>query len=486
MKSMTARLIAHAVLGEVVAGPSQQAFTAITTDSRKPAPGALFVALAGPRFDGHTFVRDALNLGAAGALVDARHIDAEGRLTGPLADLPPAAIIAVTDTQRALEDLGRAIRLRHSGLFIAVTGSVGKTTIKDMLTAALAPFGPVASTPGNLNNRIGLPLTLAQTTGDEDHVVLELGMSAAGEIAHLATIARPDVAIVCAAAAAHLANFDSVDAIADAKCELFEHLHPDTISVANADDPRVIARARHIIGDQLITWGKAPSSTVQVIGARHVRRAEGPRLEVTLAIEEDALTLDLQTLGAHNASNAAAALAVVYALGLDVGAAAQALSDNFRAPKGRLQTHTAGLVTVIDDSYNANPASMNAAFDCIAALHADLAESPRLVLVLGTMHELGPESTSMHEAISRRAAALSPALVIATGPEATALVSALPVGCGMTMTDLETALPDLLASCAKATGPTLVLIKGSRAERLERALVPILSAATAPHLEGGA
>lgn len=482
MMPQSIRCVAHAIGAAIVAAPDFAAATtmasALSTDSRKPSPNAIFVALVGPNFDGHDHVEAAFAAGAIAAVVAARHAASH---TPP----PGRCLLVVADTQRALEDLGRAIRNRHAGRFVAITGSVGKTTIKNMVAAALTTFGPTAATPGNLNNHIGLPLTLGLTTGAETHVVLELGMSAAGEIAHLAGIARPDVTIVCAAAAAHLAAFDSVDGIADAKCELFEHQPYGAIAIANADDPRILPRARALIGDGLLTWGRHPDATVRVISAEHMVSASGVALAVTLTCDNETLQFQLATIGAHNALNAAAAIAACKALGLPLGPAAASLGAHFRTAPHRLEpVSIAPGLTVIDDAYNANPASMVAALDTLDTLASAAPTRPAIALVLGTMHELGPESPALHVDIGRRAAALRPDLVIATGPEAPFILAGLGSAARRSIAtpDVAAAIDDLVAFGTAST-PALILLKGSRAERLERVIEPLRTRAA--HLEGG-
>ncbi len=475
MIPMTARQLAHAMKGRVIQGDAERRFGAITTDSRRPSAGALFVALVGPRFDGHAFIGAAVAAGAAGAV-----IGRDARVDALPAD---AVLIAVDDTQRALEDLGRAVRLRHPGRFVAITGSVGKTTVKDMTAAALQPFGGVIATAGNLNNHIGVPLTLAATRGDETHVVLEMGMSNPGEIALLAGLARPHVAVVTAAAAAHLENFTSVDGIADAKCEMFEHLAPDAIAVANADDARILARARRLAPGRLLTWGRSAEADVRVLSSRIAPTSRGLGLAVELEAGGVHLAATLPTLGAHNACNAAAAIAIGIALGLDPTHALTSLAANFRASPHRLDvTRPRDGLVIVDDAYNANPASMRAALDTVPDLCVASGASRR-VFVLGTMHELGPDAPAMHAEIGAAAAALRPALIIATGIHAGHLAAGaagVPV-----VTTADALAPDavaaLLRETAPAAGPCLVLLKGSRAERLER-LVDVL----AQHPEGGA
>lgn len=449
MRSLTLRQVAHIMRASTLL-PYERLVTALSTDSRHVEANALFFALRGERFDGHDFV-DAALTGAAIPVVSRTH---------PIAD--PTTMLLVDDPQAALLALASALRSLHPGKVVAITGSVGKTTVKDMSAAALSAFGTVARTLGNYNNRIGLPLTLGATTGREDFLVLELGMSAPGEICELVHIARPDVALVTCAAAAHLEFFESVDNIADAKAELYEHASPHTALVANADDPRMFERARHFANDsrRLLTFGRQEAD-VRVIASRHDH--ESGRLHVELDVAGTPIALSLAALGHHQADNAAAALAIVHALGLDVAAAAAALSANFTTPKRRLELVRHGPLTVLDDCYNASPSSMRASL----ATFAELAHTPPRVAVLGSMLELGKDSDRLHRDVAAMTSGLD--AVFCTGPHAHALAAgARAAG----VAEVHEA-PDLMALSAPlaayAGKPGWVLLKGSRGTRLERA-----------------
>lgn len=449
MRTLTLRQVAHITRASTLL-PYEQLVTALSTDSRSVAPGALFFALRGERFDGHDFVASTLTHGAIPVVAR----------THPVAD--PTTMLLVDDPQSALLALASALRTLHPGKVVAITGSVGKTTVKDMTAAALSAFGTVARTLGNYNNRIGLPLTLGATTGREDFLVLELGMSAPGEICELVHIARPDVALVTCAAAAHLEFFETVDGIADAKAELYEHSSPHTTLVANADDPRMLPRAQHFGSDsrRLLTFGRQQAD-VRVLASRHDH--ESGRLYVELDVAGTAITLSLAILGHHQADNAAAALAIVHALGLDVRAAAAALSANFTTPKRRLELVRHGPLTVLDDCYNASPTSMRAAL----ATFTELATSSPRVAVLGSMLELGKDSDRLHEDVAAMTKSLD--AVFCTGPHAHALAA----GARAAGVPEVHEAPDLLALAAPlaayAGKPGWVLLKGSRGTRLERA-----------------
>jgi UDP-N-acetylmuramoyl-tripeptide--D-alanyl-D-alanine ligase len=457
---LTARQIGHIVAGQV---HGDATFDAYFSDSRKPVAGALFIALTGERFDGHDFVAQALAQGAGGALVALDVAAPEG-----------ACLIRVADTQAALSALGAACRSRHPGRFVALTGSVGKTTTKDMLAHALSAFGKVGKTPGNLNNHLGVPLTLLGLAGDEDFVVVELGMSAPGEIARLTHLARPDVGLVTRAEAAHLAFFEDIDGIAAAKAELYEHLPASAVAVVNADDPRLSARAASLLPrERIFTFGHDHSARVRVIGADQT----SDELVATLAVGADTFVLRLAAHGVVLADNAAAALAACHALGLDLARAAAALAAGFTPARHRLERLRVGRLTVLDDCYNANPASARAALATFAELAREIPLADRLA-VIGSMRELGPAADALHAEIGRLAGAAA-ALIVATGPHAEALAaSAREAGAAALTAPDVAALAGAIADWARAHPDGAVLVKGSRSERLERVLTLLAPAAS--------
>lgn len=489
MIPLSARQIAHITGGRVASGNPELLYRALHTDSRNlsldgppgVAGGALFLALKGENFDGHDFIPDAFQAGATGVIAS-RPVPPHD----PWPEPEHAPVwLEVGDTQRALEAIGRALRDFHPGRVVAVTGSVGKTTLKDMIATALEGVAggraAVARTPGNLNNHIGLPLTLAATHGRERYLVLELGMSAPGEIARLSHIARPDVGLITRAAAAHLAFFESVEGIADAKAELWEHLPPGGVAVVNADDARLLARAgrtRPSGQGQTISYGSAPVATVRLVSASQT--ADG--VHVALATPAGAINFTLPAVGLHNAHNAAGAIAAVHALNLvagasqavDLHAAAAALAAGFKPAKHRLERLDIGGVHVLDDCYNANPASTRAALDAFAGWIGD-GDGAR-VAVLGSMRELGAQADAMHVEIGLEAARRGVATLFATGPHAEALVRGAQDG-GIASVRAAADVKDLVDAIVAAAGPgSWLLLKGSRGERLERVLDALRSA----------
>ncbi|PKN57999.1 MAG: UDP-N-acetylmuramoyl-tripeptide--D-alanyl-D-alanine ligase [Deltaproteobacteria bacterium HGW-Deltaproteobacteria-14] len=465
MKALTARVIAAAVHGELSSGDPARAFTRVFTDSREPIAGGLFFALTGDRFDGHRFVQPAVKAGAAGVIVS------DEIAAGSLPDDVP--VIVVGDTTKALTALAAHVRQAHAGRVIAVTGSVGKTTVKDMTAAGLSAFGTVHRTPGNWNNHLGLPLTLLATTGDEDFLVLELGMSAPGEIDALTRLARPHVGLVTGAVAAHLEFFESVDGIADAKGELYYALAKFSTAVANADDPRMLALAERAHGSRLLRYGRAADADVRLTAVA----VDGARLTASIDVAGTPVTVKLQALGAHNAHNAAATLAIARALDLDPQITAAALSERFRPGKHRLSlVRAAAGLTVVDDCYNANPTS------AVAALEALTAAAPAGAVkgaVLGTMRELGQTAGALHAEVGAAAGRLGFVWLAATGAHAADLArGATAAGVATVLTAADAA--ELEGAVRSFAAPDRwLLVKGSRGERLERVVEMLQDAATA-------
>jgi UDP-N-acetylmuramoyl-tripeptide--D-alanyl-D-alanine ligase len=364
--------------------------TGVTFDSREVQAGDLFVAMPGTVHDGHRFVDGAFAAGAAGALV-------AHPVSGPH--------VQVDDTFAALQALGRASRQRSEAKVFGVTGSVGKTSTKEALFTALdrnCP-GKVHRSVKSYNNHTGVPLSLARMPRDADYAVLEMGMNNRGEIAALTGQVRPHVALITAIAPAHIENLGSEEAIADAKAEIFEGLEPDGVAIIPNDTPhrdRLVKAARRR-ADRIITFGRGDAD----VHAVHAVAAEGGGSLISAALLERELTFTISQRGEHWVSNALAVLAAVEAVGADVALAGLALAD-LGGLKGRGERHrveiAGGEVLLIDESYNANPASMAATLKSLGA-ERDVA---RRIAVLGPMRELGPHSDVLH-------AGLAPAILSA-------------------------------------------------------------------------
>ena len=373
----------EAVTGGTASAPFE--VTGVTFDSREVGRGDLFVAMPGTTTDGHAFVAQAFASGASGALVS-------HPVEGPH--------ILVGDVATALEALAIEARRRTDATVIGVTGSVGKTSTKEALAAALerSRKGPVHRSVKSYNNHTGVPLSLARMPRETRFAVLEMGMNHAGEIAALTRLVRPHVALVTAIASAHIEQLGSIEAIADAKGEIFEGLADDGIAVIPEASPHrdrlVKAALRH--ADRTITFGLSDDADVSTM---HAARSDDGGSLVTARLVESELTFTLSQRGDHWISNAMAVLAVVEAVGGDLGAAGLALAD-LGGLKGRGQRHRikveGGTALLIDESYNANPASMAAT---LASLGSEQL-SGRRIAVLGPMRELGPEAQAMHAALA--------------------------------------------------------------------------------------
>lgn len=388
--------------------------TGISIDTRTLKPGDLFIALNGEVRDGHDFVRAAFEAKAAAALV----------VRDPGGLPPQAALLTVAHTQRGLEDLGRASRARSNAKIVAVTGSAGKTTTKEMLRLAFGALGRTHASSASYNNQWGVPFSLAAMPRDTQFGVIEIGMNHFGEVRTLAGFARPHVAFVTAIAPAHLEFFGTCEAIADAKSEIFEGLVPGGAALIPADSPyagRLAARAKQSSVSRILAFGEKPGSD-----ARLISMSEGDNgQKIEAEILGRAVAFRVGAPGAHIARNAVGALLAVAEAEGDVLNAAAALSQ-FTALKGRgaqFQIAVAGgWVTVIDESYNANPASMAAAL----ALLGSVKTSGRRIAVLGDMLEMGPQGPTHHAALARDIEAARVNLVFVNGPQMRTLWDALP------------------------------------------------------------
>jgi UDP-N-acetylmuramoyl-tripeptide--D-alanyl-D-alanine ligase len=431
----------------------------ISTDTRTIAAGSCFVALKGERFDGHDFLAEAARGGAACAVV------AESRAAA-LAGHAGLPLLAVPDTLAALGALARHHRRRFRVPLVAVTGSNGKTTTREMIAAILATRGPVLKSEGNLNNEVGVPLTLLRLAPEHQAAVVEMGMSHPGEIARLAAIAEPQVGVVTNAAPAHLEGLGSIDAIADAKAELYRGLPPGGIAVANADDARMLRRAQES-GRHLITFARGRGRRGDVAVLEVLSHGE-EGLRFLLGVGNRELEVRLALVGEHSAVNAAAAAAAAVALGctdkeIVLGLAAV-------RPVGRrlrLERLTSG-VFLVDDCYNANPLSMRAALDTLGALAA--ARGGRPVAVLGDMLELGPAEAEAHRDLGAAAARAGLGWLAAFGPRSLAAAEAARAGGLANGAAFHTEDVGALAAFVKdrLRPGDVLLVKGSRGMKLER------------------
>lgn len=386
----TAAEVAAVTSGILLAGDPATPVFAFTNDSRQVRPGTCFVALQGEQADGHDYVPQAFAAGAAAALIK--------RPVG-LAE-PGLCLIQVQDPLLALGQLARYFYQKHPVPVAAVTGSVGKTTTKDLIAAVLSRRFRTLKTPGNFNSEIGLPLTLFQLENEHERAVLEMGMRGQGEITYLCSLVRPEIAVVTNVGISHVELLGSQEAIARAKAELVEGLAPGGTAVLNYDDPRVRAMARFAAGPVLFYGLEAPEAVA--FTARDLRGAGDGGQSFTLVTPAGEIAVNLPTPGRHNVLNALAAAAVGLTWGLGLPEIAAGLGDY--APSGsRLRLISAGGVRILDDTYNAAPDSTVAALRTLR----DLAGFGRAAAVLGSMFELGDAAVEGHLQVGQAAAALA-------------------------------------------------------------------------------
>ncbi|HUQ25416.1 MAG TPA: UDP-N-acetylmuramoyl-tripeptide--D-alanyl-D-alanine ligase [Burkholderiales bacterium] len=428
-------------------------FTGVSTDTRSVRAGELFVALRGERFDGHAFLDQARKAGAVAAMIDRNH---QGT--------PPMPAIIVDDTKLALGALARGWRARFSPMLIAVTGSNGKTTVKEMLAAILrhhAGEKAVLATAGNLNNDIGLPLTLLKLEARHRWCAIELGMNHKGEIAYLADIAAPTVALVNNAQREHLEFMKSVEEVAAENASVYAALPAQGVAVVNADDAHADFFRKAAGKRRVVDFGleKKP-----LVSGRYELKALQSEIEILTPAGEACATLAIP--GLHNVRNALAAAACAYAAGID----AQSIGDGltaFRPYTGRLQVKSATSgATVIDDTYNANPDSVRAAIDVLAACPAPT------VLVLGDMGEVGEQGAEFHREVGAYARAKKIASLLAIGEASRHAVEAFGSG-GRHFDSLESLLPAIQGRS--------ILVKGSRFMRMERVVAALTGSAPGGH-----
>ncbi|MNO69637.1 UDP-N-acetylmuramoyl-tripeptide--D-alanyl-D-alanine ligase [compost metagenome] len=437
-----------------VAG-ADAAFDAVSTDSRAIVPGQLFVALTGPRFDGHDYLADVSAKGAVAALVEREIADA------------PLPQLVVNDTRLALGQLGAINRNAFSGRVAAVTGSSGKTTVKEMLASILRTQGEVLATRGNLNNDLGAPLTLLQLAPEHRSAVIELGASRIGEIAYTVGLTRPQVVIITNAGTAHVGEFGGQDKIVQAKGEILEGLDADGVAVLNRDDRAFDIWKARVAGHKVLSFGLKHADTD--FRARDLNRDPRGCVGFTLLGLAGEARIQLNLLGEHNVSNALAAVAAAHALGVPLVGIVEGL-QNLQPVKGRAVAQLAANgMRVIDDSYNANPASICAAVDILAGF------SGRTVLVLGDMGELGAWAEAAHREVGAYAAGKVSALY-AVGPLMAHAVQAFGAD-GRHFADQAS----LIQALSGEQSTTTILIKGSRSAAMDKVVAALCGSSEETH-----
>lgn len=444
--------------------------TAVTggafVDTRTPEEDGLFVAVAGERVDGHDFAAQAVAAGAA-AVLASRPTD--------------APTVVVDDVVRALGLLARHVVDRLDATVLALTGSQGKTGVKDYLAAVLAAAGPTVATAGNFNNEIGVPLTVLRATPETRHLVVEMGARGVGHIRYLCEVAPPSIAAVLNVGTAHIGEFGSREAIAQAKGEIVESLTTDGTAVLNADDPLVSAMAGRTRG-RVLTFGAAEGADVRVVDVT-TDDLERPSFE--LVRRGAGATVHLQGIGRHQVQNAAAAAALALAAGMDLDTVAEALTDARTASPWRMElTERADGVAVINDAYNANPESTRAALDALAAIGR---RGRRTVAVLGEMRELGDTEARAHHDVGVHAARLGVDLLVTVGDVAEAIAQGARSVAGWRGEVIVTAgREEALAQVGQnVSAADVVLVKASRGAALEHVATGLVEALdAAPEKEG--
>jgi len=454
LKALRLSEVANA-LGARVIG-ADVAFAAVSTDSRKIESGQLFVALVGPNFDGHNYLADVAAKGAVAALVQ-REV--------PGAGLPQ---LVVADTRIALGQLGALNRAAFSGALVAVTGSSGKTTVKEMLASILSTLGPVLATRGNLNNDLGVPLTLLELAPEHRSAVIELGANHVGEIAYTVALTRPQVAILNNAGNAHVGEFGGPEKIVQAKGEILEGLAADGVAVLNLDQA-AFATWRQRVGERpVLTF--ALNNTQADFHASAIEHDARGCPAFTLHSPAGEVRVQLNLLGLHNVANALAAAAAAHALNVPLVGIRQGL-ESLQPVKGRAVARVAtNGARLIDDTYNANPVAVCAAVDILVAFPG------RTVLVLGDIGELGEWAEQGHRDVGTYAAGKVDALY-AVGPLMRHAVAAFGAE-GRHFADQAS----LIAALAAEQGPsTTLLIKGSRSAAMDKVVAALCASTEETH-----
>lgn len=439
----------QAKLIDATGDASQRICRGISTDSRSTRPGDCYIAIKGERFDGHAFIDQAIQQGAVVLLVSE-----PGDYTVPS--------LWVKDTRIALGLIAQGHRqTQHLNRLIAVTGSNGKTTVKTLLAHILQTQAPTWSTPGNLNNDFGVPRTLLQIAPEHRYAVIEMGANHPGEIDYLTRLAQPDVTVITLAAEAHLEGFGSLQGVIDTKGEIFNGLSDQGIGVINTDSPGFEQWQKQLTSKHSMTFGRAENADVRVLGGQSTPKG----IEFELVIKHQAHSVKMPIMGLHNAMNAAAACAVCLAVGLSWSEIQPAL-ESFQGVAGRLQTYQSAQGLLIDDSYNANPSSVRAAIDTLAALPGTT------LLCLGAMAELGADSKQAHAQIGIYARQKGIDYVLCYGKDTRATLAAFNAECLQPMTHSE--ISDQVQLLIDQHPSIDILIKGSRSAQMERVVETVL------------
>ena len=442
-------------------GDPETSFSSVSIDTRSVSPGALFVAIKGPNHDAHAYLDQALAAGATGLLIqrDGEHLVDMAECEGS-----DAAVLECDDSETALGKLAKGHRARFHGPVLAITGSNGKTTTKEMVAAVLCELAPCLKTQGNLNNQFGLPLTLLQREREHEIAVVELGMNHRGEIAALAQIAAPTIGLVTNVGTAHIEFLHTQEAIAQEKGDLFAALPSDGVAVVNRDDPRVLSQANRAACRQ-ITYGLSAAADVS---AENIRFEAPGSYHFDVRTPQGRIAVKLTGLAETSVINGLAAAAAGIAAGASLANVASGLA-NYRPEAGRMSPRELGNdVTLIDDSYNANPQSMRAALETLARL----CSPGRGIAVLGDMGELGESAEREHAEVGRSAAELGIDLLVWLGERSdTVMQAARDAGMNASRLASGKTHAEVAGLVRDALEPhDWVLVKGSRGMHMERVI----------------
>ncbi|MHC4561248.1 MAG: UDP-N-acetylmuramoyl-tripeptide--D-alanyl-D-alanine ligase [Planctomycetota bacterium] len=456
MREFTPDEIRLAVHGRWLTHGADVTVDGVTIDSRTARPGDMFIAIKGDRHDGHDHLIDAARAGCIAAVVQR-----DRPIANDVADLYGGGVIGVEDTVTALGELARFYRQQTPASVIAVTGSAGKTTVKRMIHHVLSQRQRGSASPKSFNNAIGVPLTLLAINPTDDYVVCEVGANAPGEILSLARIAQPDLGVITMVGPAHLEGFGSVEKIAMEKASLLAALSSDGIAVVRGGQ-HVLDRALMAYECRRIRFGDHDDCELRLTG--YEPRGTGQRFQIN-----DRLWVRLPLLGRHNAMNALAAVAVAQRSGFTQEDAAAALAD-MPPVEMRLEQINAGSVTIVNDAYNANPASVLAATETLGDI-----PGRRRVVMIGDMLELGEDSESLHRHVGEQMAACGVDLLIGIGPLGRYIAQAA-AGANVRSVEMNSVEAAQEAVVEQLLPGDVVLIKGSRGMAMERLIEPIRDA----------
>ena len=456
--------VLEATGGQLLVESVNQLFSSISTDSRTLRPGDLFLALEGDQFDGHEFIGQVLDQGGAGIIVDQKKVANIG-----LRDLQ-IPVVGVPDTLRALGDLAQFWRRRYPIPFVAITGSNGKTTTKEMVASILHRSWKILKNQGTFNNLVGLPITLLQLNNTHQAAVVELGMNQPGEIKRLTEILSPDLGLVTNIQPAHLQGLGSLEGIQAAKGELFAGMAASATIVVNRDDPRVLSLASSFPGRR-VNFSAAGEPADVSLDRIVTMDVEGTRF--LLKFPEEILEIYLPVLGRHHLNNAVAAAAVVWALDLPTSTLASSLA-NFRPVDKRMEVLTIpGEIRIINDSYNANPGSVAVALETLGQMKKE----GRAFAVLGDMLELGDSSATLHHQVGFKAAEEGADYLLSMGDQSSHLLAGA-AEAGMDSNRLIQASDheEIASQVQKLVAAgDWILVKGSRGMRMEKVVEILLS-----------